>query len=75
MGGGVQSYLKPLYVFCNETGIFDLEEAARWSSCYQGKESLAETMTSCVLRVSNTCLTGFLLETPYIGPVFNIFFL
>lgn len=28
MGGGVQSYLKPLYVFCNETGIFDLEEGA-----------------------------------------------
>lgn len=26
--GGVCSYLKPLYVFCNETGIFDLEEAA-----------------------------------------------
>lgn len=37
MGGGVQSYLKPLYVFCNETEIFDLEEAARGAAVIREK--------------------------------------
>jgi len=52
IGDVLQSYLKSQHVFCNETGIFDLEEAVLGTVVIKKKKFLAETITSCVLNVS-----------------------
>lgn len=70
----VCSYLKPLCVFCNETGLL-IWKKLHLEQLLSGKRILGRNHDQlCPWCQCNTCLTGFLLENPYIDPVLKFFF-